>query len=288
MPTASCNLRKDEYAKFSQLASEASETKASLLTKLVLEYISGGGGADTQQTTEESVSRLRDRLGITDGKTEPITEQLSNINNRLSNLESITGVKEPSELDRLLGTDKPVTEQLQQHTRQLTELNKKVTGFTELTEIKAKIAELGKNLDDAQGRLTTLECKETEYACLDDELAAIEEDREAHRVAGELDGAMQQYLNDMADKAKRKWGQTVTVNELENRVTQLEQQSAKNPEKIKLAATEQVNKQVVPAIERLTDKFIAQLKAIQKQLNEHQLVVDWVMKKYDLKKVKKD
>ncbi len=31
--------------------------------------------------------------------------------------------KEPSSLDRLLGTDKPITEQLERHTRRLTELS---------------------------------------------------------------------------------------------------------------------------------------------------------------------
>ncbi|MFC1979660.1 hypothetical protein ACFLVS_02135 [Chloroflexota bacterium] len=77
--------------------------------------------------TEQPVSRLRARLGLTDSKTEPITEQLSNIENRLNKLESITGVKELSVLDRLLGTDKPITEQLKQHSHQLTDLSNTIT-----------------------------------------------------------------------------------------------------------------------------------------------------------------
>jgi len=50
-------------------------------------------------------------------------QQLDQLTTRLEKLESITGLKEPSFLDRLLGTDKPITEQLERHTRRLTELS---------------------------------------------------------------------------------------------------------------------------------------------------------------------
>jgi DNA repair exonuclease SbcCD ATPase subunit len=48
------------------------------------------------------------------------TEQhLSKLDDRLQKLESMTGLKEPGALDRLLGTDKPLTEQVSELTDQL-------------------------------------------------------------------------------------------------------------------------------------------------------------------------
>jgi len=90
----------------------------------------------------------------------------------------------------------------------------------------------------------------------------------------------------MAEKAKQKWGQTATVNELEKRLTQLEQQSSRVPEEIKLALNNQVNKEVVPAIDQLIDKITKHLNTIQSQLNEHQPVIKWVKKKFNLVPVK--
>lgn len=243
--------------------------------------------------TEQPVSRLRARLGLTDSKTEPITEQLSNIENRLNKLESITGVKELSVPDRLLGTDKPITEQLEQHTHQLTDLSNKITELSDQLKLKyedtASNSELNRLADDfADIKKTVLDIKYVEgaYAGLDDELAAIEEDREAFRQKGELDGYTQQFFNEMAEKAKQKWGQTATVNELEKRLTQLEQQSSRVPEEIKLAVNNQVNKEVVPAIDQLIDKITKHLNTIQSQLNEHQPVIKWVKKKFNLVPVK--
>lgn len=86
--------------------------------------------------TEQPVSRLRARLGLTDSKTEPITEQLSNIENRLTKLESITGVKELSELEKLLGiTEKPITEQLERHTHQLAELSEQLKNLSQQVKL---------------------------------------------------------------------------------------------------------------------------------------------------------
>jgi hypothetical protein len=219
--------------------------------------------------TEQPVSRLRARLGLTDSKTEPITEQLSNIENRLDKLERITGVKELSVLDRLLATDKPITEQLEQHTHQLTDLSNKIIELSDQLKLKyedtASNSELNRLADDfADIKKTLLDIKYVEgaYAGLDDELAAIEGDREAFRQKGELDGYTQHFFNEMAEKAKQKWGQTATVNELEKRLTQLEQQSTRVPEEIKLAVNNQVNKEVVPAIDQLIDKITKHLNTI--------------------------
>ena len=62
-------------------------------------------------------------------------QQLDQLTTRLEKLESITGLKEPSSLDRLLGTDKPITEQLERHTRELSELHKQVSELTEQLEL---------------------------------------------------------------------------------------------------------------------------------------------------------
>ena len=69
------------------------------------------------------------------------TEQLSNIENRLNKLESITGVKELSVLDRLLGTDKPITEQLERHTRQLAELSEQLKNLSQQVKLASSNTE---------------------------------------------------------------------------------------------------------------------------------------------------
>ncbi len=118
----------------------------------------------TRPATEQPVSRLRAKLGLTDSKTEPITEQLSNIVNRINKLESITGVKNLSALDRLLGTDKPITEQLERHTHQLTDLSNKITELSDQLKIKyedtASNSELNRLVDDlADIKKTVLDIK---------------------------------------------------------------------------------------------------------------------------------
>ena len=115
--------------------------------------------------TEQPVSRLRARLGLTDSKTEPITEQLSNIENRLTKLESITGVKELSELEKLLGiTEKPITEQLERHTHQLAELSEQLENLsrqlklassnTELRNVNRKVTQLSEQVKRHDSWLT--------------------------------------------------------------------------------------------------------------------------------------
>ncbi len=74
-------------------------------------------------TTHDPVTRLA-------------TEQeLDQLTTRLEKLESITGLKEPSTLDRLLGTDQPITAQLEEHTRELSELHKQVSELAEQLEL---------------------------------------------------------------------------------------------------------------------------------------------------------
>jgi len=68
-------------------------------------------------------------------------QQLDQLTTRLEKLESITGLKEPSSLDRLLGTDKPITEQLERHTRRLTELS------GQLREISQQVKLASSNTD---------------------------------------------------------------------------------------------------------------------------------------------
>lgn len=223
-----------------------------------LEQLLGVTRQNTEQATEQLPSRLRERLGLTDSNTQPITEQL-----------------------------------LEQHTRQLTELSKQVTQLSdmasnsEFTRLAEQVTDLADDLASIKKTISDIKYGEGKYTTLDDELAAVEFDREAFRQDGKLNGSMQQYFNEMAENAKQKWGQTITVNELEKRVTQLEQQLVRVPQQIKQAVNDQVSKEVLPAIERLINNFTDSLNAIQSRLKEHQLVIDWVVKKYDLKKVKK-
>ncbi len=71
-------------------------------------------------------------------------QQLDQLTTRLEKLESITGLKEPSSLDRLLGTDKPIIEQLERHTRRLTELS------GQLREISQQVNKLSEDVEMTQ------------------------------------------------------------------------------------------------------------------------------------------
>jgi len=81
-------------------------------------------------TTHDPVTRLA-------------TEQeLDQLTTRLEKLESITGLKEPSSLDRLLGTDKPITEQLERHTRRLTELSGQLREISQQVKLASSNTEV--------------------------------------------------------------------------------------------------------------------------------------------------
>ncbi len=68
-------------------------------------------------------------------------QQLDQLTTRLEKLESITGLKEPSSLDRLLGTDKPITEQLERHTRRLTELSEQLNNLSQQVKLASSNTE---------------------------------------------------------------------------------------------------------------------------------------------------
>lgn len=86
----------------------------------------------------------------------PLTtqQQLIKLKNRLDKLEGIIGPREPSELEQLLGiTDRPITEQLGQHTHQLAELSEQLNNIpqqvkpasninTDVSNISRQVAQL--------------------------------------------------------------------------------------------------------------------------------------------------
>jgi len=61
-------------------------------------------------------------------------QQPSKLEERLRKLEDTVGLKEPRGIDRLLGTDKPITEQLERRTRELGELYRQVGRIAEQLE----------------------------------------------------------------------------------------------------------------------------------------------------------
>lgn len=71
-------------------------------------------------------------------------QELDQLTTRLEKLESITGLKEPSSLDRLLGTDKPITEQLERHTRRLTELSGQLREISQQVKLASSNTEVHK------------------------------------------------------------------------------------------------------------------------------------------------
>jgi small-conductance mechanosensitive channel len=75
--------------------------------------------------------------------TPPATGQPpSTLEERLQKLERITGLKEPSSLDRILGTDEPITEQLEQHTHQLAELSGQLKDLSQQVKLASSSAEV--------------------------------------------------------------------------------------------------------------------------------------------------
>lgn len=93
------------------------------------------------------------------------TEQLSKLDERLQRVEKITGLKEPSSLDWILGADKTITEQLEQYTGQLAELSvqlkelsqqvKLATSNTEVLNIKKQVTQLSEQVRRHDNWLTT-------------------------------------------------------------------------------------------------------------------------------------
>jgi len=92
---------------------------------------------------------------MTSSSGKPITslttqQQLGKLKDRLDKLEAIIGIREPSELEQLLGiTDKPITEQLGQHTHQLTGLSdqlKELSQQVELAPSNTEISSIGKQV----------------------------------------------------------------------------------------------------------------------------------------------
>jgi hypothetical protein len=69
-------------------------------------------------------------------------QQLSKLDERLQGVERVTGLKEPSLLDQILGTDKPITEQLEQHTRQLAELSNQLKDLSQQVKLAASNGEV--------------------------------------------------------------------------------------------------------------------------------------------------
>ncbi len=89
----------------------------------------------------------------------------SNLEERLQKLESAIGLKESSSLDRILGTDEPITEQLEQHTHQLVELSgqlknlsqqvKLASSSTEVRDIRRQVTQLIEQIRRHDSWLTT-------------------------------------------------------------------------------------------------------------------------------------
>ena len=123
--------------------------------------------ATSKKTTGVTIEQAVSELELTPGNTQPTAEQqLSKLERRLQKLERVTGVREPSELEQLLGiTDKPITAQLEQHTHQLTELSdqqknlsqqvKIAPSNTEVSSISNQVAELSEQVKRHDRWLTT-------------------------------------------------------------------------------------------------------------------------------------
>ena len=86
--------------------------------------------------TEQPVSRLRARLGLTPSNAQPTTaQQVDKLEDRLQNLERVTGLRESDLLDSPTDGQLPITEQLGQLTQQLNEQTQQVNKLSEDVEM---------------------------------------------------------------------------------------------------------------------------------------------------------
>lgn len=127
--------------------------------------------AEQGLSTSEFLRKLvDDALYPSTGKQADVSEtsdKRSELETRLEKLEDFVGVKEPTGLDRLLGTDKPIAEQLEQHKRQLTDLGKQVgeltnrlnstNSNTELTRVAEQTTKLSREVTDIKNRMLNVQ-----------------------------------------------------------------------------------------------------------------------------------
>ncbi|MFC2014107.1 hypothetical protein ACFLU8_04465 [Chloroflexota bacterium] len=191
-------------------------------------------------------------------------QQASNLEDRLDKLEYVTGLREPSILDKYLYDEKPITIQLTEITEQLNSLDQKVTslpGNTEHREIKNQVTQLAQQLNEANKWFSPV------YP---------EADTISH------------FEHELSNRAEN-----VRVNALENRLAQLEEEqkeAAGNVNKCmrdnKAVGDIQVEK-VMEVIGHVVDKLATSVKQLQSQLSEQKQVTDWVKKEYNLRPVKR-
>ncbi len=82
--------------------------------------------------TEQPVSRLRARLGLTPSNAQPTTaQQVIRLEDRLQKLERVTGLRESDLLDSPTDGQLPITEQLGQLTQQLGQLTQQLGQLTQ-------------------------------------------------------------------------------------------------------------------------------------------------------------
>jgi len=84
---------------------------------------------DNVRSVEQSVTQQATQQPVSSNSSTPVTteQRLSQLEDRFTKLEHITGVREPSELERILGIiDKPLTEQVAQLTEQLSKVTEQL------------------------------------------------------------------------------------------------------------------------------------------------------------------
>jgi cob(I)alamin adenosyltransferase len=197
--------------------------------------------------------------------TEP---QLSKLEERLEKLESVTGLREVSILDKILSNEKPLTEKLAEVTQQLNSLTQQLVSIsnnnasnTDLHKISERITQLAQQLSSHNKWFQPIRT---------------------------VAGTMSHLEDELSNRA-----QNTRVDALENRIAHLEEEVQGSEGKIikcmennKVLADAQIGK-IMECIEGLVDRFATSIKQIQSQLKEQKQVTDWVRKEYNLRPVKK-
>jgi hypothetical protein len=197
--------------------------------------------------------------------TEP---QLSKLEERLEKLEYITGLRDVSMLDKLLSTEKPLTEKLVEVIDHLNSLTQKLVSLSSNTASNIDLRRLGEKISQLAQQLSG-------YSKWFQPVSTVA-------------GTMSRLEDELSNRARN-----TRVNTLENRLALLEEKQKKAEEYVTrcIRDNKEVNdtqiSKVMEVIEHLVDRFAASVKQLQSQLNEQKQVTDWVRKEYNLRQVKR-
>lgn len=204
-----------------------------------------------------------------------IIRQDNGLEDRLDKLEYITGLREPSVLDKYLYNEKTLPSCQKETAEQLGSITEKIDRLADQIISLINNTPSNTELREIEKQVTQLSQQVSNYGKSIDPIKSFA--RTVDPLENELNSSVQ----------------NTRVNTLENRLSLLEEEVGenekhinKNIEENKAIADNQIKKVmevIYHAVERLTNVA----KQLEDQLREQKQVTDWVKKEYDLRPVKK-